>query len=130
MEVAGWQQLQCVERKGEMEVGSGGVNRLYVHKRDIPRNKKTTNIIIIVLSENDSTSKWSTFFWYCWTFPSNTENITRQPTRVTARVYTKRYTGTLQVVHIRFIYWDNWFSLYHFPYLFCYIINAIGVMID
>ena len=44
------------EGKGEREVSSGGGNGLYKEERDILRYK-TRNIIVIVLSENDNTSK-------------------------------------------------------------------------
>ena len=84
----GWLQLWCVYvcvyiyLAGE---SSGGGNGLYVHGRDISKKQNATNIIVMVLSVND-TSKWSILLWYCWTFPSNAENITRQPTRVTGKV--------------------------------------------
>ena len=42
-----------VEGKGGREVGSSGGNDLSVQERDVPRYK-TTNIIAMVLSENDN----------------------------------------------------------------------------
>ena len=58
MEVAGWLQLRCV-RRGR-QAGSGGGNELSVQEMDIYRYK-TANVIVMVLSENQNTSKLSIF---------------------------------------------------------------------
>ena len=50
----------CRREGREREVFSGGGNGLSVQERDIPRFK-TTNIIVMVLSENCNTSKLSSF---------------------------------------------------------------------
>ena len=73
----------CVEEKGGREVGSGGGNGLFVNRRDITgtkQNKYYSN----GTSENYNTSKLSTSLRIAEHSPSNADNTTRQPTRVTA----------------------------------------------
>ena len=111
----------------------GGGNGLSVQEIDIPEHR-TTNILVIVLSENDNTSKLFIFLCIAEHSPSNTKNITRQPYCVTAKAM---LIATL--VHYRCIHAflsitaysvDAYIGIIDYCYLilhiYCHILNAVG----
>ena len=68
-----------VERNAGRKVGNRCGNELSVQEIDILRYK-TINIIVMVLSENDNTSKFSVFLCFAKHFlPSQTTLLDNQP---------------------------------------------------
>ena len=119
MEIAGWLQLLCVE-------GKRGGNGLKVQERHIPRNK-TTNVIVMVLSENDNTLKKKSFVLlnisfprgqhYSTTYPCDCQGYKRYTRGIhicfTAPTHKHTHIHTSCILWTYFIYWDNWLSLYN-----------------
>ena len=126
-------------------MGSGGENQLSVYEIDISRNK-TTNIIVMVLSENYNTSKLFIYICYCWIFPSNTDNITRQQTSATGKVIlnatlvhykSHTYASLHQAISIpayTLNAHNSYIGIVDYRYIImpilCHNINTIGDMID
>ena len=116
-----------VEGKGERE-GGGNV-----------KSENTTNIIVMVLNNNYTSSNDIFSFGIAEHNPSIMDNTTRKPDHVTDKGILndtpennsklRIYARCCAYVCTYFTYRDNLLSLYKLAY-FCDIINAAGVMVD